>query len=74
MPLSLIQIVLGAGFVVIWVFIAGMIIRDGHFAIRDKRESEIFRAHPRHPSVPRPHVKFGGRDERGHKPRRSSAA
>jgi len=74
MPLSLIQIVLGASFVLIWVFIAVMILRDGRFAIRDERDSEIFRAHPGHTSPPRPHAKFGGRGEPGRRPRRTSAA
>lgn len=74
MPVSLIQIVLGACFVLIWVFIAVMIFRDGRFAIRDEHESETFRAHSRHTSPPRPHANFGERGQRGGKPRRTSAA
>ena len=74
MPLPLIQIVLGACFVLIWLFIAVMIFRDGRFAIRDEHESEIFRAHPGHTSPPREHAKFGERDQRGRNRRRTSAA
>lgn len=73
MPLSLIQIVLGACFVLIWLFIATMILRDGRFAIRDERESETFRAHPGHSSPP-PHAKFGGRESRDRQRRSTSAA
>ena len=74
MPLSLIQIVLGACFVLIWVFIGAMIFRDGRFAIRDERESEIFRAHPGHTSPSAPHAKFGRRESRGRNRGRTSAA
>ena len=74
MPLSLIQIVLGGCFVLIWVFIATMIFRDGRFAIRDEHESEIFRAHPGHELPPRPHATFGEQDECGRNRRRTSAA
>lgn len=74
MPLSLIQIVLGACFVLIWVFIAAMIFRDGRFAIRDERESEVFRAHPGHTTPSRPHGKFDGQESRGRSRRRTSAA
>lgn len=74
MPLSFIQIVLGACFVLIWVFIAAMIFRDGRFAIRDESESEIFRAHAGHDSPPQPHAEFGRRLPRERKPRSTSAA
>ncbi len=74
MSLSLIQIVLGACFVLIWVFIAVMIFRDGRFAIRDERESETFRAHPGHTSPPPPHATFGGREPSDRQQRRTSAA
>ncbi len=74
MPVSLIQIVLGACFVLIWVFIAAMIFRDGRFAIRDESESEVFRAHTGHGSPPQPHAEFDGREPRRRKPRRTSAA
>ena len=74
MPVSLIQIVLGACFVLIWVFIAAMIFRDGRFAIRDESESEIFRAHTGHASPPQPHAKFRRRERGEGKPRRTSAA
>ena len=74
MPLSLIQIVLGACFVLIWVFIAAMIFRDGRFAIRDERDSEVFRAHPGHTTAARPHAEFDGQKSRGRGRRRTSAA
>lgn len=74
MPVSLIQIVLGACFVLIWVFIAAMIFRDGRFAIRDEAESEVFRAHSGHPAPPRPHAKFERRARRDRNRRRTSAA
>jgi hypothetical protein len=74
MPLSFVQIVLGACFVLIWVFIAAMILRDGRFAIRDERESETFRAHPGHTSPPPPHAKSGGRERRGRPRQRIAAA
>jgi hypothetical protein len=48
MSLSLIQIILGSSFVLIWLFIAAMIFRDGRFAIRDEEESAVFRADAGH--------------------------
>ena len=78
MSLSLIQIVLGACFVLIWVFIGAMIFRDGRFAIRDESESAVFRAHSRHAMPPRPHANFGRKDSRpaigGALPRRDRLA
>jgi hypothetical protein len=74
MPISLFQIVLGACFVLIWVFIGAMVFRDGRFAIRDERESEIFRAHPGHTSPSTPHAIFGTRGTRGRNRGRTSAA
>jgi hypothetical protein len=74
MSLSLIQIVLGASFVLIWIFIGAMIFRDGRFAIRDERESEIFRAHPGHATPSGPHAKFGRRESRSARRGRTSAA
>jgi hypothetical protein len=74
MPVSFIQIVLGACFVLIWVFIGAMIFRDGRYAIQDERESEIFRSHPGHTTPPRPHGKFVGQESRGRNRRGTSAA
>jgi hypothetical protein len=74
MPVSLIQVVLGASFVLIWMFIAAMIFRDGRFAIRDEHESEIFRAHSGHPSPPQPHARFDRQKPQQRKRRRTSAA
>ncbi len=74
MPLSFIQLVLGASFVLIWVFIGAMIFRDGRFAIRDERESEIFRAHPGHSTPSGPHAKLARRQARAQNRGRTSAA
>ena len=43
MPLSLIQTVLGLSFVLIWVFIGTMIVRDGQLAIRGEQELDAVR-------------------------------
>lgn len=56
MPFTLIQVILGGSFALIWLFIAAMIFRDGRFAIRDEQESEVFRAHSGHESPARPHA------------------
>jgi hypothetical protein len=40
MPFSLIPTVLGVGFALVWVFIGGIILRDGQFAVRRARETE----------------------------------
>jgi hypothetical protein len=40
MPLSLIQSVLGLSFVLIWAFIAAMILRDRQLAIRSEQKSD----------------------------------
>lgn len=40
MPLSLIQSVLGLSFVLIWVFIGTMILRDRQLAIRGEQPSD----------------------------------
>lgn len=74
MSLSLIQLVLGASFVLIWVFIGAMIFRDGRFALRDEQESEVFRAHPGHPTPSGPHAKFARRQARAQDRGRTSAA
>lgn len=74
MPLSLIQLVLGASFVLIWIFIGAMIFRDGRFAIRDERESEIFRAHSGHPTPSGPHAKFTQQESPARRRGRTSAA
>lgn len=73
MSLSLIQTVLGGSFVLIWLFIAAMIFRDGRFAIRDEAESEVFRVHSGHGSPSRPHAKFAAR-KRAKQRERTSAA
>lgn len=73
MSLSLIQTVLGGSFVLIWLFIAAMIFRDGRFAIRDEAESEVFRAHSGHASPSRPHADFTA-GKRGPRRERTSAA
>jgi hypothetical protein len=72
MSLSLIEAILGGSFVLIWLFIAGMIFRDGRFAIRDEAESEVFRTHGGHATPARPHADF--RKDAGRKDRRTSAA
>ena len=74
MSLTIVQIVLGASFVLIWVFIGAMIFRDGRFAVRDERESEIFRAHPGHAAPSGPHTKFAQREARAARRGRTSAA
>ncbi|MGD9636943.1 MAG: hypothetical protein AB7U97_26925, partial [Pirellulales bacterium] len=61
MSLSLIQIILGSSFLVIWLFITAMILRDGLFAIRDEEESRLFRVDAGHRRAAAPHTKFGGR-------------
>lgn len=73
MPLTVVQIVLGASFVLIWVFIGAMIFRDRKFAIRDEQESAAFSAHAQHSMPPRPHADFGKKGA-AHSPRRPSAA
>jgi hypothetical protein len=40
MPFSFIPTVLGVGFVLIWIFIGGMILRDGQFAVRRDQETD----------------------------------
>jgi len=74
MSLSLIQVILGASFVTIWLFIAAMIFRDGRFAIRDEEESALYRAHPEHPAPRRPHADFAGQKSSRRNRRRTSAA
>jgi hypothetical protein len=73
MPLTIVQIVLGASFVLIWVFIGAMIFRDRKFAIRDEQETAAFSAHSQHAMPPRPHADFGQKDV-ARSPRRPSAA
>lgn len=74
MSLSLIQLVLGSSFVLIWVFIGAMTFRDGRFAIHDQQESEIFRAHGGHTTLSGPHAKLARRRSRAQNPSRTSAA
>lgn len=73
MSLSLIQIILGSSFVLIWLFIGAMVFRDGRFAIRDEAESEVFRAHSGHRAPAPPHAKFGAAKKK-RDPRQTSAA
>lgn len=72
MSLSLIELILGGSFLLIWLFIAAMVFRDGRFAIRDEAESEVFRAHSGHASSSAPHANFAGRKR--DKRQRTSAA
>ena len=74
MPLSLIQVVLGTGFVLTWAFIGLIIFGDVRRALDDERESAIFRAHAGHPSSSRPHAKFPRGKQSARPPRRTSAA
>jgi hypothetical protein len=74
MSLTLIQIVLGASFALIWVFIGAMILRDGKLAIRDEKESETYRAHPGHAAPSGPHANFGRQESRSRNRRGTSAA
>ena len=41
MPFSLIPTVLGVSFALVWLFIGGMILRDGQFAVRRDRELRL---------------------------------
>jgi hypothetical protein len=52
MPFNIIPAVLGTSFVVIWLFIGGMILRDGQQEARRRRE---LGAHPAHPQLSPPH-------------------
>ncbi len=74
MPLSIVQIVLGISFVLIWVFIGTMVLRDGTFAIRDEGESRDLNSGGQRTSPPRPHANFSGPDRRTPNRRRTSAA
>jgi hypothetical protein len=71
MPFSLIPTVLGVSFALVWLFIGGMILRDGQFAVRRERELGFGnrRSGPA-TSPPRPHVHFGAgrRFARDHAP------
>lgn len=72
MSLALIEAILGGSFVLIWLFIAAMIFRDGRFAIRDEAESAVFRTHPGHASPAAPHIDFA--DSKSGKLRRGTSA
>jgi hypothetical protein len=74
MPLTLIQIILGCSFVLIWLFIASMIFRDGRFAIRDEEESTLVRSDSGHPTTARPHANFEKNRRDKQTRRRTSAA
>jgi hypothetical protein len=58
MPLTVVQMVLGASFALIWVFIGVMIFRDRKLALRDEEESARHASHSRHTMPPRPHANF----------------
>jgi hypothetical protein len=58
MPLTLIQLILGSSFVLIWLFIASMVFRDGRFAVRDEEESTLVRSDSGHPTPAGPHANF----------------
>lgn len=74
MPLTLIQIILGCSFVLIWLFIASMIFRDGRYAIRDEEESALRRSDSGHPTTAGPHANFETGRRTKQSRRRSSAA
>jgi hypothetical protein len=60
MPFSLIPTVLGVSFAFVWLFIGGMILRDGQFAVRRDREIGV-RGEPakfKSAATPRPHARF----------------
>jgi hypothetical protein len=76
MPFSFIPTVLGVGFVLIWIFIGGMIVRDGQFAVRRDRETDDSGTAPAHRknSLPGPHWGPGRRAKGGNRVRPVSAA
>jgi hypothetical protein len=41
MPFPLIPTALGLCFLLVWAFIAGMILRDGQIAVRREREQDV---------------------------------
>jgi hypothetical protein len=60
MPFSLIPAVLGVSFALVWLFIGGIILRDGQFAVRREREfGPGNRPTYGAASRPRPHARFG---------------
>jgi hypothetical protein len=61
MPLSLIQVVLGMSFALVWVFIGTMILRDGQFAVRGEHEADSTQSANRRksPASPRRQKKIG---------------
>lgn len=73
MPLTLIQLILGCSFVLIWLFIGSMIFRDGRFAIRDEEESALVRSDPGHQTTAAPHANFA-KDRRSKRDRRQNSA
>lgn len=75
MPLSLIQTILGLSFVMIWVFIGTMILRDRQLAIRGEQDSqEIKKPAARRAPAPHPGKKAAMPGERTHRRRGASAA
>jgi hypothetical protein len=75
MPLSLIQVVLGMSFALVWVFIGTMILRDGQFAVRGEHDADSTRsASARKSSAsPRAQERIGPARQQARR-RRSSAA
>lgn len=41
MPFSIIPTVLSVCFLLVWIFIGGMVLRDGHFAARREFETDV---------------------------------
>lgn len=70
MPFSLIPAILGACFAFVWLFIGGMILRDGQFAVRREREDSIGDTSRAHRAMHhlRPHVRFARRINRAADP------
>jgi hypothetical protein len=78
MPFSLISIVLGGCFALVWVFIGAMIVRDSQYALRRDRESDTF-SHTnlpanRGPRIAKPHVPFGQKARQNGNTRQTSPA
>ena len=75
MSLSLIQTVLGASFVLIWIFIGTMILRDRQLAIRGEQEAgAVKRLSARRTQKPPSHAKAVGPKQNAGQRRGASAA
>jgi hypothetical protein len=68
MPFSLISLVLGASFALVWIFIGAMVVHDCQFALRRDRESDTssdFQVPTlRENSTGGPHKRLGKRNRR----------